>query len=176
MPSTTQAGDRHERLRCPRLADDIGEDPARWLDQDLLSHPARRKLVFSLIDGIDSIERIRAWRGVEKKLANDRFAEQARNPLSKPRAKIMQRLDQREEWLELHGERPDRLPYGPRRPCECCDGEAEVTPEDLRERDKAAAQRLVDSHQAGGVDTDETSARTEASTIGAFATDGGEDQ
>jgi hypothetical protein len=26
-----------------------------------------------------------------------------------PRPKILQWLDQREEWLELHGERPDRL-------------------------------------------------------------------
>ncbi|GGK64504.1 hypothetical protein [Haloarcula sebkhae] len=176
MPSTTQAGDRRERLRCPRLEEDIGEDPARWLDQDLLSHPDRRKLVFSLIDGIDSIERVRAWRSIERKLANNRFAEKARNPLEKPRAKIMQRLDQREEWLELHGERPDRLPCGPRRPCECCDGEDEVTPADLRERDKAAAQRLVDTHQSGGVDTNETSPRTKTSTLGAFATDGGEDQ
>ncbi|RLM33501.1 MULTISPECIES: hypothetical protein [unclassified Haloarcula] len=176
MPSENQAGDRRERLRCPRLVEDIGEDPARWLDQDLLSHPDRRKLVFSLIDGIDSIERIRAWRGTERKLASDRVAEKARNPLEKPRAKIMQRLEQREKWLELHGERPDRLPCGPRRPCDCCDGESEVTPEDLRERDEAAAQRLVESYQADGVDTSETSPETEASTLGAFATDGGEPQ
>jgi len=176
MPSENQAGDRHERLRCPKLLDRIGEDPARWLDQDLLSHPDRRKLVFALIDAIDSVQRLEAWRAVEKRLANDRYAEKARNPLEKPRAKIMQRLDQREEWLELHGERPDRLPCGPRRPCECCDGEPAVTPEDLRERDQAAAQRLVESYQAGGVDTSETSPGTEASALGAFATDEGEQQ
>jgi len=176
MPSENQAGDRHERLRCPKLADRLGEDPARWLDADLLSNSARKTLIFSLIDGIDTFERLEAWRAVEKRLANDRYADEARNPLSKPRAKIMQRLDQREQWLDLHGERPDRLPCGPRRSCDCCGGEAAVTPEDLRERDQAAAQRLVDSHQAGGVDTDETSGRTEASTLGAFATDGGEQQ
>jgi len=176
MPSTTQAGDRRERLHCPKLADRIGEDPARWLDADLLSNSSRRDLVFSLIDGIDTVKRIRAWRSVERKLANDRYAEEARNPLEQPRAKIMQRLDQREEWLELHGERPDRLPCGPRRPCECCDGESEVTAADLRERREAAAQRLVDAYQSGGVDTSETSPETETSTLGAFATDGGEEQ
>lgn len=176
MPSTNQSSDRRERLHCDRLQDRIDEDPARWLDWDLLSRPDRRKLVYSLIDGIDSYERLAAWRSVERKLANDRFAEQVAIDIDEPRGPIMQRLDEREGWLELHGERPDRLLCGPRPPCECCDGEAEVTPADLRKRDKAAAQRLVDTHQSAGVDTNETSPRTETSTLGAFATDGGEDQ
>ncbi|WP_424001216.1 hypothetical protein ACOZ4I_15765 [Haloarcula salina] len=168
MPSTNQSSDRRERLHCDRLRDQIGEDPARWLDWDLLSHADRREMVFDLIDGMDSLQRVRAWRAVERRLA-------ARDDRD-PRAKIMQRLDQREEWLELHGERPDRLPCGPRRPCECCDGEDGVTAADLRERREAAAQRLVESYQAGGVDTSETSPETETSTLGAFATDGGEEQ
>ena len=162
MPSTHQSSDLRERLRCPTIQRDIGEDPARWLDREF-----QTEALLSLIDGIDSLQRIRAWRAVERRLA-------ARDDRD-PRPKVIQRLDQREEWLKLHGERPDRLPNGPRRPCDCCEDDGGFSPADLRERDDEAAQRLVAAHEAGGVDTSETSPETEASTIGAFATDGGED-
>ena len=109
MPSTTQAGDRDERLRCPRTRERIGEDPARWLDRELITDADRREIVLTLIDSMDSIERVRAWRACELRLANPQDDDTPRNPLEEPRPRIMQRLDQREEWLELHGERPDRL-------------------------------------------------------------------
>jgi len=101
MPSQNQGGGERQRRRFDHVKEDIGEDPARWLDWDLIRHEDRRELLWSLIDAIDSIERVRACRAVERRLAakDDR----------EPRAKIIQRLDQREEWLELHGERPDRL-------------------------------------------------------------------
>lgn len=175
MPATGQAGDRRERMRCPKLAARIGEDPARWLDADMLSNSSRKDLVFSLIDGIDSIERLEAWRAVEKRLANDRYADEARNPLSEPRAAIMQRLDQRAEWLALHGARTERLPLGPRRPCDCCGDESGVSAADLRDRDETAAERLVEGYSPDGVDTSETTVETETATLGQYATDGGED-
>ena len=173
MPSTHQSSDRRERLHCPKAREEIGEDPARWLDWDFLQDSTRKDLVWSLIDGIDSLERVRIWKAVERKLASDRYDSSV--DIDEPRGPIMQRLDQREEWLRLHGERPDRLPYGPRRPCDCCDDEGGVTPADLRERDEETAERLVAAHESGTVDTDETSPATEAATLGEYATDGGED-
>lgn len=173
MPSTHQSSDRRERLHCPKPREEIGEDPARWLDWDFLRDSARKDLVWSLIDGMDSLERVRVWKAVERKLASDRF--ESAIDIDEPRGPIMQRLDQREEWLRLHGERPDRLPHGPRRPCDCCDDDG-ASPGDLRDRDQATAERLIAAHEAGGVDTDETSPATEAATLGEYATDGGEEQ
>lgn len=171
MPSKHQSADTSERMRCPKLQGRIGEDPARWLDWDFLQDSSRRDLVFSVIDGIDSLERIRAWRAVERRLTSDRYADEARNPLDQPRGRIMERLDKREEWLRLHGERADRLPHGPRRPCDCCDGDG-LTADELR----AEQSSEVASYQPTAVDTSETSPETEEVGLGAFATDGGEDQ
>jgi hypothetical protein len=152
-------------MRCPTLKDQIGEDPARWLDWDFLADAGRKSLVMSLINGMDTLQRLRAWRAVERRLAarDDR----------EPRAAIMQRLDQREEWLELHGERPDRLPHGPRESCDCCDGDGFVTASDLRERDRRESERLRSGYSPDGVDTNETASQTEEVGLEAFA-DGGE--
>ncbi|WP_284007849.1 hypothetical protein [Haloarcula pelagica] len=174
MPSEQQAGDRDERLRCPTTRERIGEDPARWLDRELITDADRRRIVLTLIDGMDSIERVRAWKACERRLANPQADDNPRNPLEEPRAKIIHRLEQREAWLELHGERPERLPEGPRRPCDCCGADGGVSAADLRERDAGAAGRLAEGYSPDGVDVDETSTQTEAATIGQFATDGGE--
>src|SRR6056297_2781314 len=103
MPSTQQAGDRSDRLRCPALVETIGEDPARWLDQPIPWNSDRLDLVHSLIDGIDTLARLNAWRAVEYRLANGDQNDGAAHPLDEPRERIVRRLDQREEWLELHG-------------------------------------------------------------------------
>ena len=173
MPSENQAGDRSDRLRCPNLVERIGEDPARWLDWDLLADSQRAEMVRTLIDGIDTIERIRAWRGVERKLANDDENDGARHPLEDPRAAIMQRLDQREQWLELHGERPDRLPDEIDKSCDCCEADGFVTAAELRARRDEEWARRSDGYEASGADTSETSPTTEATGLDAFATDGG---
>ena len=166
MPPQNQSAHTRERMRCPKLQERVGEDPARWLDWDFLQDAGRKQLVLSLINGIDSLKRLRAWQAVERRLAarDDR----------EPRAAIMQRLDQREEWLELNGERPDRLPFGPRESCECCDGDGFVTAAELRERDRRDAARRTSGYTPDGVDTTEASPETEAVGLGAFATDGGE--
>lgn len=75
MPSENQPADTSERMRCPTLQDRIGEDPARWLDRDFLAHQDLAEMVRTLIDGIDTFERLEAWRAVEKRLASDRFAD-----------------------------------------------------------------------------------------------------
>lgn len=103
MPAEGQGGGGRERLEFDRIQNDTGEDPARWLDWQFIRHQERRNIALSLIDSIDTIERIRAWKAVERALAQEHDRE--------PRSKIMQRLDQREEWLQLHGERPDRLEH-----------------------------------------------------------------
>ncbi|MFC6757874.1 hypothetical protein ACFQER_15990 [Halomicroarcula sp. GCM10025894] len=81
MPSQNQPADTSDRLRCPSIVERIGEDPARWLDWDLLADPQRAEMVRTLIDGIETVERLRAWRAVERKLANDDHNDGARNPL-----------------------------------------------------------------------------------------------
>jgi len=177
MPSTQQAGDRSDRLRCPKLVEQIGEDPARWLDRDLLADSQRAEIIRTLIDGMDSIQRVRAWKGVEKKLANDDANDDARHPLDEPRAAIMQRLDQREEWLKLHGERADRLPEEIDKSCDCCDGDGFVTAAELRERREDEWKRRSDGYSAEGADTNESGPETEEVGLDAFAaTDGGVDE
>jgi hypothetical protein len=166
MPSRNQPADTSERMRCPTLVESIGEDPARWLDADLLADDDRASMVKTLIDGIDSLQRVRAWRAVERRLA-------ARDDRD-PRAPIMQRLDQREEWLKLHGERVDRLPYGPRESCDCCDADGFVTAAEIRERREDEWARRSDGYTVTGANTGEGSPETEATGLDVFATDGGE--
>ena len=98
MPSENQGGSQRQRRR---FDDELADNAARWLDWDLLNHPDRRQTVRSIIKGIDRLDRVRVWKAAEKIIANERDRE--------PRAKIMQWLDQREEWIELQGERRDRL-------------------------------------------------------------------
>lgn len=173
MPSQNQPADTSDRLQCPALVEDIGEDPARWLDWDLLADTARAEIVRTLIDGIDTVERLRAWRAVERKLANDDENDGARNPLEDPRGRIMQRLDQREEWLKLNGERPDRLAFGPRECCDCCEVDGYLTAADLREREAEEMGRRSEGYSPSGVDTSQTTPETEAPGLGELATDGG---
>lgn len=176
MPSQNQPADTSQRMRCPKLVEGIGEDPARWLDWDLLADSQRAEMVRTLIDGIDSFERLRAWRAVERKLANDDYNGNARNPLEEPRGPIMQRLDQREQWLELNGERSDRHEHGPRESCDCCDADGFLTAAELRERIADRDSRHQTGYTPSGVDTSKTEAQTEEVGLGEFATDGGVDQ
>ncbi|MFC6975692.1 hypothetical protein ACFQL1_15115 [Halomicroarcula sp. GCM10025709] len=112
MPSEQQAGDRDERLRCPTTRERIGEDPARWLDRELITDADRRRIVLTLIDGMDSIERVRAWKACERRLANPQADDNPRNPLEEPRAKIIHRLEQREAWQSCTANGPSDFPRG----------------------------------------------------------------
>lgn len=78
------------REQFPSLRDQIGEDPARYLDRDDLYIAKIR------IRGIDFIEVVRAWKAVERRI--DRG----------PREEVMQLLEERESFLQEHGERDER--------------------------------------------------------------------
>ncbi|WP_277542929.1 hypothetical protein [Haloarcula laminariae] len=176
MPSENQAGDRKDRLRCPWVVENIGEDPARWLDQPIPWNSDRLELVHSLINGIDTFARLNAWRAVERRLANDEYNDDARHPLDESRERITRRLDRREEWLELHGERPGRLPFGPRESCDCCDADGFVTAAELRERREEEWARRSDGYTATSASKTSDEPETEATALDAFATDGGVDE
>jgi hypothetical protein len=103
MPSQHQSADTSERLRCPNLQAAIGEDPVRWLDWDFLRDQGRKALVWSVVTGIDTFERLNAWRAVERRLANDCYAAEARNPPDRPRNAIMRRLDQQDVITNSNG-------------------------------------------------------------------------
>ena len=131
MPSTAQGGSTSsDRAEYPEVEQEISEDPARWLDRDLLERTAVRQeanpisefdevhlvedtdvstpgqIVLSRIRGIDSLLVVRHWLEVEHDL--DRG----------PRDTIVDALQERANKLKRIGERPDRLPAGPRRPPE----------------------------------------------------------
>ncbi|WP_018257646.1 hypothetical protein [Halomicrobium katesii] len=115
MPSTNQSANDRDRETFPKIRDDVGEDPARWLDWEILGINDREQLVRTRIDSIDSLEAIRAWIGVERALG--------RGDGGGPRKGIINALEQRERRLDEIGERPNRLQQrdGPRdlAPVEC---------------------------------------------------------
>lgn len=86
-----------------RLKADIGENPARFLDHKIVEYGADHtdhslaRMVRDRIQGIDRIEVVRAWKAVERRL--DRG----------PRDAVMELLNDREQFLQEHGERPDNL-------------------------------------------------------------------
>lgn len=80
-----------DRERFPALVESIGEDPARFLDKSGPEYD-KNALIAARIRGIDSIEVLRAWRAVERRLHGGRSA-------------VVELLDEREAYLEEHGER-----------------------------------------------------------------------
>lgn len=79
------------RQRFPTLVEQIGEDPARYLDRDDLYMAKVR------IRGIDFLEVVRAWIAVERRL--DRG----------PRPEVIGLLKEREAFLLEHGDRDERI-------------------------------------------------------------------
>lgn len=57
-----------ERETFPEEVERVGEDPARWLDRDVLEDGDAGPLIASRIRGIRSIEVIEAWVRVEQEL------------------------------------------------------------------------------------------------------------
>jgi hypothetical protein len=182
MVSENQSAATTERQRFPKKAEQIGEDPARWLDRDLLKRTCVRqqadqtasrqqvrliedtdtstpaKLLRARIRGIDKLSVLARWYEVENQL--DRG----------PRDQVIALLDERKRDLKELGERPDRLPAGPWPDCDCCDDDG-LTPEDLREQERVETTgRSVGVSDA--VDTSKTSAQTEEASLEQFA--GGE--
>jgi|GEM_PF-5337179 len=130
MPSTNQAGGR-DLPELPGIEEDIGHNPARFLDWDLVGHADRKGLLKSRIRGIDKIAVCRAYWAAEH--------HPDVGPTDGPREGVLRLLDQREEFLEEHGERPERLMFGPRRPPEYY---ATETDDDRDEKPRTAAAKL----------------------------------
>lgn len=100
MPSTQQSGNSApDREEFPEVAEQIGEDPARFLDKplapDFLSGGDTTPLALAKarIRGIDRLEVVARWLEVEHQL--DRG----------PRESIVEKLEQRGRVLKEHGER-----------------------------------------------------------------------
>lgn len=109
MPAENQpaAGDAG-RAAYPDVQQAIGEDPARFLDAPLVergqSHTdqTRQRLVRARIRGIDRREVAARWLYVERDLERG------------PRKTIVEWLTDRMAELDEIGDRPERLPAGPR--------------------------------------------------------------
>lgn len=101
MPSEHSPGESSDRERFPGLKDDIGEDPARFLDRPLFNGAEGMTspgwFIAQRIGGIDKIAVCRAWKAVERRLERG------------PRDRVIKLLEEREQRLEEIGERPDRL-------------------------------------------------------------------
>lgn len=89
-----------DRERFPKLVEDIGEDPAQFLDHDFVRADGDTPLrtAIARIKGIDSLQVAHAWLAIERRL--DRG----------PREQVVDVLEDRIAFLEAHGERPDDLP------------------------------------------------------------------
>lgn len=122
VPSEHSPGANSSRERFPRLKDDIGEDPARFLDRDLFEHgqvrleernhaewdQSRQRLVRNQdvsapgemirdrIRGIDKLAVASAWLAIERRL--DRTPEGGRDV-------VVGLLEDRIDELEAKGER-----------------------------------------------------------------------
>jgi hypothetical protein len=84
-----------DRERFPEIAEEIGEDPARWLDRDLLeSTPGDQSEKWFLrkrIDGIASLEVARKWAEVERELERG------------PRDPVLDMIKERVAYFNRHG-------------------------------------------------------------------------
>lgn len=100
MPTENSPGFRGDRATFPTLREEIGEDPARFLDVPLLASAGASTpfgLARARIRGIDRIATAKAWIAVERALARGDEG---------PRDRVIQLLEDRIDVLEEHGERP----------------------------------------------------------------------
>lgn len=84
------------RERFPDLEKIIGEDPARWLDRDLIDDPTARELVRSRIDALEDVNVCNVWVAAEKRLSRE------------TRNGVLEWIDERREELAAEG----RLDFG----------------------------------------------------------------
>src|SRR6056297_1411750 len=130
MPATAQHNEQagHTPDPSPELSDEHGENPARFLQEDIAidsGDGTPGELMFARIRGIETIALVRYWVAMERRLA----AMEDRNP----RDRVIRALAERERQLEEHGEEL---------------AQAGLSPEERRERaaamDSESAAVLVD--------------------------------
>lgn len=109
-----------------KMKDDIGENPVHFLDRDLPSHPNRAesdhglpRMIQDRIDGIDRLEVIGAWRAAERQLRRGKDIQNLPDDvdlddvdffeagLEPGRKRVLNALDERKQFLQEHGERPE---------------------------------------------------------------------
>lgn len=84
-----------------RIEARINEDPFRFLDRDLVDDSDAKQMVLGRIRGMDRLEVVHLWLAAERFLASRTNRE--------PRKALVDHLENRLEWLQEHGERPDDL-------------------------------------------------------------------
>ena len=101
MPATGQHNEQAAETPdpSPELSDEHGENPARFLQEDIHADSGAGtsgELMFARIRGIESVLLVRYWVAMERRLAsiNDR----------EPRERVLHALAQRERYLEANGE------------------------------------------------------------------------
>ncbi|WP_373190014.1 hypothetical protein [Halolamina sp.] len=178
MPSEHSPGQSGDRQRFPDLAEDIGEDPARFLNRDLFEHGQVRleerdhsefnegnqrvvrdeavsapgEMIRDRIQGIDDLAVARAWRAIELRL--ERTPEGGRGV-------VVGFLEDRIDKLEADGERD--LPG--------------LSPEEQRERAVEAYEAVAPKEEAVFLDENgEQQTSVSASQKLAAITDGGEQE
>lgn len=107
MPSESQPADTGEGVQAfPKIVERIGENPARFLDRDVMGTTPEGQSKPSLmlearIQGIDYLEVIGCYLAVETQLDREEC----------PRSGVMNLLEERKAWLEDHGDRDERAEY-----------------------------------------------------------------
>jgi hypothetical protein len=106
MPSEYSPADDHAVQPYPDIEAAIDENPARFLDRDLLAatppgESSPKLLAEARIRGIDYVAVAEAYLHVELNLARDEC----------PRSGIVGLLNERIQWLRDHGDRDARATY-----------------------------------------------------------------
>jgi hypothetical protein len=143
-------------VEFPNIEENIGENPAQFLDRPLIGSGPGVSSPFLVakarIDGIDRLEFVNAWIAVE------------RNPRTRgPRDKVLSLLKERKRYLEENGERPHDIDPDDETIPERYQGRRDVDPEDI-------PSEIVWPDREGG-ERSFLSVRSERRV----ATDGGED-
>lgn len=105
-----------------RIKDDIGENPARFLDRRIPNPPAPNSMFRARVRGIDRIRVVGAWIATEKRLrrgiSEDDLPEGVTDPhavdvtelgLEPGRSHVLRLLRERRDYLQENGERPQDL-------------------------------------------------------------------
>lgn len=107
-----------------RIKDAIGENPAHFLDRDLVQNGHNQLLpdmIHDRIKGIDRLDVLNAWRAAERKLQRGQDIQSLpdevdadaldfhEHDIEPGRKRVLDALDDREAYLREHGERSDRV-------------------------------------------------------------------
>jgi hypothetical protein len=147
---------RRGRERYPHVEDEIGEDPARFLDREILTSTSLStvtrdgfkpdvrvsdplEFIASRIRGIDRLEVIGAWYGVERRLI--------RTP-DRGRDQIRELLQDRAAEIREHGDRDEQLEH-----------RREIVVDDDQDEDDEPTVWRHTADDCGSTDVEKTSSR-----------------